>query len=138
MINCVRLTTDAKLPKYANEFAAGADLYSDSDYTVYPNNRMLIGTGIAMEIPHNYCGVIWDRSGLAVKGITTLAGLIDSDYRGEICVLLYNILGSYFDIKKGDRIAQIVILPAPQFEFNEVDSLTTTVRNAGRFGSTGR
>ena len=104
------LATNAKAPVRANDCAAGYDLFSLYNYTLYPHQRLLVQTGIAMEIPDGYYGRIAPRSGWALKyGRDTLAGVIDSDYRGEVGVILYNTDKEIpFNIKMGDRIAQIV------------------------------
>jgi len=135
-----RLSNEAKIPAYQSEEAAGFDLHSIEDVVINPGERKLIGTGLAFEIEKGYEVQIRPRSGLAVKhGITVLnsPGTIDSDYRGEIKVLLINLGNEKFEIKKGDRIAQAVIAPVIQAEIIEVDSLSDTKRGAGGFGSTG-
>jgi len=135
-----RLNNEAKIPAYQSEEAAGFDLHSIEDVVINPGERKLIGTGLAFEIEKGYEVQIRPRSGLAFKhGITVLnsPGTIDSDYRGEIKVLLINLGNEKFEIKKGDRIAQAVIAPVIQAEIIEVDSLSDTKRGAGGFGSTG-
>ena len=126
---------------YAHEGDAGIDLRADGDYTVWTNSRQLIGTGLSIALPEGYAAFVMPRSGLAVKhGVTVLnsPGVIDSGYRGEIKVPLYNS-DAYtpFEIKKGDRIAQLVIMPVVHAELNQVDSLDATERGANGFGSTG-
>jgi len=136
-----RLNNEAKIPAYQSEEAAGFDLHSIEDVVINPGERKLIGTGLAFEIEKGYEVQIRPRSGLAFKhGITVLnsPGTIDSDYRGEIKVLLINLGNEKFEIKKGDRIAQAVIAPVIQAEIIEVDSLSDTKRGAGGFGSTGK
>jgi len=131
---------DKILVLFQGEEAAGFDLHSIEDVVINPGERKLIGTGLAFEIEKGYEVQIRPRSGLAFKhGITVLnsPGTIDSDYRGEIKVLLINLGNEKFEIKKGDRIAQAVIAPVIQAEIIEVDSLSDTKRGAGGFGSTG-
>lgn len=130
---------NSKLPTRGTEHAAGYDLYSLHDYYVYPQEWTMVKTGITMEIPSGYYGRIAPRSGLAYKhGIDTLAGVIDSDYRGEIGVILLNThKEQIFTIKAGDRIAQIIFEKYYTFDFNLVDSLEETNRGEGGFGSTG-
>jgi dUTP pyrophosphatase len=136
-----RLSPKAKIPAYQTEEAAGFDLHSIEDVILKPNERRLISTGLAFEIERGYEIQIRPRSGLAFKhGITVLnsPGTIDSDYRGEIKVLLINLGEEDFEIKEGDRIAQAVIAPVIQASFEEVDTLSETKRGSGGFGSTGK
>ena len=136
-----KLSSDAIIPAYQSELAAGFDLHSVEEYVLKPNERKLIKTGLAFEIEEGYEVQIRPRSGLAFKhGITVLnsPGTIDADYRGEIMVLLINLGDEEFEIKKGERIAQAVIAPVIQAEFVEVDELSITKRGKGGFGSTGR
>lgn len=126
---------------YAHPGDAGIDLRADADYTVWTNSRQLVGTGLSIALPDGYAAFVMPRSGLAVKhGVTVLnsPGVIDSGYRGEIKVPLFNS-DSYtpFEVKKSDRIAQLVIMPVVHAELNRVDSLDTTERGANGFGSTG-
>ena len=138
-----KLREDAIIPAYGTEFAAGADLYAcmDKDITINPGCTEFIHTGIALEIPTGLVGLIYARSGMACKrGLAPAnkVGVIDSDYRGEIMVALYNQSNETKVITSGDRIAQIIIQPVTQFEFNEVDELSDTARGEGGFGSTGK
>jgi dUTP pyrophosphatase len=135
-----RLKKDAIIPAYQSEEAAGFDLHSVEDAVIKRGERKLIKTGLAFEIEKGYEVQIRPRSGLAFKyGISVLnsPGTIDSDYRGEIKVLLINLGEEDFEIKKGDRIAQAVIAPVIQAKIIEVDELSDTKRGAGGFGSTG-
>jgi dUTP pyrophosphatase len=127
-------------PVYSSEQAAGADLKSNEDVTIYPQDWYLVETGVYIEMPKGVVGLIHPRSGLAFKhGITVLnaPGTIDSDYRGEIKVMLYNASDEPFDINKGDRIAQIVFQQYLKAEFILTDMLSSTERGEGGFGSTG-
>ena len=129
-----------QLPVYSSTEAAGADLKSNEDVTIYPGKWMLVGTGIRLEMPKGIVGLIHPRSGLALKhGITVLnaPGTIDSDYRGEIKVLLYNANTEPFDIAAGDRIAQIVFQQYLTVEFLHGRVTEDTDRGVGGFGSTG-
>ncbi len=103
-----------------------------------PGSIVLVPTGIAAAIPQGYVGLIRDRSGLALAGFQTVAGVIDSDYRGEILIAGYYVGKDEMVINDGERIAQMIILPSPQAEIVEVDELSPTDRGAGGFGSTGR
>jgi dUTP pyrophosphatase len=140
MIKAFKLTESAIIPKQNSEGAAGYDLHASHAITIPAGNRSLVDTGISLEIPPSMAGLIWPRSGLAVKeGIDVGAGLIDSDYRGEIKVLLFNHSIFDFKIKKGDRIAQIVFQRVHDAPLIECDSsMSETERGAGGFGSTGK
>ncbi|WP_456479550.1 dUTP diphosphatase [Nautilia sp.] len=136
-----RLSDNAQIPAYQTKEAAGFDLHSADNVVINPGERKLIGTGLAFEIEFGYEVQIRPRSGLAYKhGITVLntPGTIDSDYRGEIKVLLINHGKEPFEIKKGERIAQAVIAPVIQAEIVEAEELGETDRGAGGFGSTGK
>lgn len=137
-----KLCANAIAPAYGSEFAAGADLYAcmEGDVTLEPGETKLIHTGIAMEIPVGYAGLIYARSGLATKrGLAPAnkVGVVDSDYRGEIMVALHNHGTSAQTVAPGERIAQMVITPYLTAEFVEKEELTDTVRGEGGFGSTG-
>lgn len=140
---CVKkLKPSAKLPVYGSAEAAGADLYAclDADIVVAPGESAFIPTGLAMEIPVGYAGLIYARSGLACKqGLAPAnkVGVIDSDYRGEFVVVLHNHSSEPRTVAHGDRIAQLVITPVLTPVFTEVDNLSDTTRAAGGFGSTG-
>lgn len=130
------------LPKYKTEGSAGVDLYANikSQEILKPLDRILIPTGIYVSIPSGYEGQVRPRSGLALKHGITLAnaiGTIDSDYRGEIKVILINLSNEDFIIKRGDRIAQLVFTKYEKIKFVEVDSLNSTDRGIGGFGHTG-
>lgn len=142
-VRFARLDPRAKLPAYASADAAGADLYAltDDPVEIPAGATVLIHTGIAMAIPAGFGGFIYARSGLATKqGLAPAnkVGVIDADYRGEIMVALHNHSGTTRIVGSGDRIAQLVIAPVVQVEFEECDHLDDTVRGAGGFGSTGR
>lgn len=141
-IKIKKLKDDAVVPTRGSKYAAGADLYSaENDLYIEDRQTVMIGTGIAMEIPEGYVGLVYARSGLACKeGLAPAnkVGVIDSDYRGEIKVALYNQSGQKKLVKNGERIAQIVIAPFLAPEFTEVSELDETDRGEGGFGSTGK
>ena len=129
-------------PEYQSLAAAGADLHAflDSDLILKPGERAAVPTGICLEIPQGYEGQVRPRSGLALKngiGLLNSPGTIDSDYRGEVKVILINLGQEPFTIKNGDRIAQIVFSPVIQAEFIPMDKLPGSERGDGGFGSTG-
>lgn len=138
-INVKKLSENATIPTQGTSFAAGYDLYAAEDAVVVCGTRKLIKTNVSMEITPGYYGRIAPRSGLAYKnGIDVLAGVIDSDYRGDIGVILYNTDKNIdFSVKKGDRIAQIIFEACYTATLNNVDNLDNTLRQAGGFGSTG-
>ena len=141
-VNIKKLDERAVIPTYGTEYSAGADLYAilDGDLTIKPNQTEFIKTGLAMEIPYGYVGLIYARSGLACKkGLAPAnkVGVIDTDYRGEIMVALHNHSDKEIIITNKERIAQLVIAPYLKADFNQVESLGDTVRGAGGFGSTG-
>ncbi|MFH1275845.1 MAG: dUTP diphosphatase [Candidatus Woesearchaeota archaeon] len=139
VIKIKRIDSEAILPKYACENDAGMDFFSTETILLQPNERKLISTGISMAIPLGYVGLIWDKSGIANKhGIKTMAGVIDSGYRGEVKILLHNLSTESFLIEKGHKIAQMLIQPITQKEIVEVEELDLdTERGEGGFGSTG-
>lgn len=142
-IKIKKMNKNAKTPYRATSGSAGADLFAciEEDIVLSPNKRMLIPTGIAIELNNPECGAfIFPRSSVSFKSGVSLAncvGVIDSDYRGEIKVPLINHSDEEFIIHSGDRIAQLVILPVIIPSFSEADSLNDTVRGEGGFGSTG-
>lgn len=137
MLKVKRLNENAKLPT-KNLGDAGYDLYCSSPITILPGGRTLAETGIALEIPTGYVGLVWPRSGMAVNwGLDTLAGVIDSTYRGELKVLLYNTSDDVMMFKAGTKIAQLVVQQHAEFEIVETTELSNTERQEGGFGSTG-
>ena len=138
-INVKRLSENATIPTQGTSFAAGYDLYAAEDATIVCGTRKLVKTNISMEITPGYYGRIAPRSGLAYKsGIDVLAGVIDSDYRGDIGVILYNTDKNIdFAVKKGDRIAQIIFEACYSATLNTVENLDNTLRQGGGYGSTG-
>lgn len=131
---------DLPLPAYATVGAAGMDVVSAEDVTIVPGARHAVASGFAVAIPEGYEIQVRPRSGLALKhGITVpnTPGTIDSDYRGELKVILINHGAEDFAIARGDRVAQLVLAPVTQARWTEVDDLDETARGAGGFGSTG-
>jgi len=129
------------LPSYATAAAAGLDLRADQAIALRPGERKLVPTGIALAIPAGYEGQVRPRSGLALRnGITCLnsPGTIDSDYRGEVCVILVNLGQENVELARGERIAQLVVAPVSRVELVQVNELPDTSRGAGGFGHTGR
>lgn len=129
------------LPAYESEHAAGMDLRAAEDAILPPGGRALVATGFAIALPHGFEAQVRPRSGLAAKhGVTVLnaPGTIDADYRGEIKVILINHSAEAFAIKRGDRIAQMIVAPVAHVRLAEAASLSDTARGAGGFGSTGR
>lgn len=140
-INYKRLTIAAEAPKVATAGSAGADISSAADVTIKPGETKLIPTGLVMEIPTGHVGLMFPRSGLSLK--TSLrqpnsVGVIDSDYRGEVRGMFTNTGTCDVVIRRGDRIAQMIVLPIPGVEWVEVAELGKTERGEGGFGSTGR
>ena len=137
-----KLNEKAVIPTYGSPYSAGADLYSAMDeITIAPGETVLVKTGIALELPVGYAGLIYARSGLASKrGLAPAnkVGVVDCDYRGEVMVALHNHSNIPQTVAAGDRIAQLVIAPYIVAEFEETDELSETVRGEGGFGSTGR
>lgn len=141
-VNVTKLDEKAKVPTYGTEYAAGADLYAcmDEPVTIAAGATGFIHTGIAMAIPEGLVGLIYARSGLACKkGLAPAnkVGVIDSDYRGEIIVALYNHSSEAIVVESGERVAQMVITPYVAAQYEEADSLDDTARGGGGFGSTG-
>lgn len=141
-IHVKKLDARAELPTRGSEFAAGSDLRAcmDTPVTIAPGQTVMIHTGLAMEIPVGYAGLIYGRSGLASKrGLAPAnkVGVVDADYRGEIMVALHNHGLEPQTIEHGERIAQLVVTPFLAVGFAEVDDLTETMRGEGGFGSTG-
>jgi dUTP pyrophosphatase len=130
---------DTKTPNYAHGGDAGLDLYSaEEDYVLKPGERKGFLTGIKMEIPNGYAGLVWDKSGLAVKhGIKIMAGVIDSAYRGEIIIVLINLGNENYLVEKNTKIAQMLIQKIERAEIEKVENLNETKRGEDGFGSTG-
>lgn len=144
-IRVQRLLPNAQVPKYAHAGDYGdlaADLYAAEPHTLapagQPGSTGLVRTGLAFEFPSTHGALVEDRSGLAVKGITTLAGVIDPGYRGELKVVVSNLSAQPFVIEEGHRVAQLRIVERIQALFEETSCIDETTRGAGGFGSTGQ
>ena len=142
-ISVKKLNENAVLPTYGSEFSAGADLYAlaEREIVIEPGETVLVHTGLAMEIPEGYAGLIYARSGLASKrGLAPAnkVGVVDADYRGEIMVALHNHSTITQAVAPKERIAQLVVAPFLKAEFEETETLSDTVRGEGGFGSTGK
>ena len=138
-----KLNSQVKLPSYKTEGSSGMDLiaFVDKPIEIKPNNSALIPTGLSIAIPEDFEVQIRPRSGLAAKSnisVLNTPGTIDSDYRGELKVILFNHGNKQFIVKNNERIAQMVLTPILKVDFEEVESLPDTVRGAGGFGSTGK
>jgi dUTP pyrophosphatase len=139
IIRVKTLDDKARIPTKSNHQDAGWDLYASEDSLIKPNHRTLIKTGVALEIEQGFVGLIWPRSGLAVKsGVDVFAGVIDAGYRGEIGVCLFNSSDTEVYIKQGDRIAQVLFQEVPEFTLQKSDNLESTSRGDGGFGSSGK
>ncbi len=142
-VNIKKLNKNATVPTYGSQFSAGADLYAcnDEPIVIKPHQTVLVKTGIAVEIPEGYAGLIYARSGIASKrGLAPAnkVGVVDSDYRGEVMVALHNHSSVAQEIEPNERIAQLVVTPFLKVDFCETDELTDTARGEGGFGSTGK
>ncbi len=143
VIKVKKLNPEAVIPTLGSKSAAGADLYSaeKEDVVIMPGETKFIGTGLAVEIPEGYVGLVYARSGLACKrGLAPAnkVGVIDSDYRGEVKVALHNHGSEAQKVEKGERIAQMVVAPYLSAVYEEAEELSDTERGEGGFGSTGR
>ena len=135
------LNANAKVPAYAQQGDAACDLVSCDEVEILPGGREVVGTGIAVEIPIGFAGFLLPRSGIALRAGVTLMnspGLIDSGFRGELKVVLYNSDNTNsFKVRVGDRIAQLIVLAVPKMIFTQASTLSDTERGGGGFGSTG-
>ncbi|MEA1998466.1 MAG: dUTP diphosphatase [Euryarchaeota archaeon] len=127
-----------KIPQWKNHGDAGLDLHASESMIIMPGKRVMIPLGIQTEFPPNYVAVIKDRSGLALEGLYTHAGVIDSSYRGEWKVIVENAGDISIEIEKGDRVAQVLFLPCFHLIIQEVEQLSVSEREKGGFGSSGR
>jgi dUTP pyrophosphatase len=134
-----QLSRGGRLPAYGSASAAGADLCASEALVIGPGARAAVPTALRVAIPPGHVGLVWPRSGLAVRhGIDTLAGVVDCDYRGEVRVVLVNHGDEPFAIAPGDRVAQLLVQRVERAAFTEAASLDETARGEGGFGSTGR
>src|SRR3989344_2834325 len=138
-IKLKKLHKKAIIPKHAHSSDAGLDLFTIISFEMTPNERKSIPTGIAIEIPEGYVGLIWDKSGLSHKyGIKSFGGVIDSGYRGEIHSGVMNLSDKFFSFEKGQKIAQLIIQKIENVQFEEVEKLSQSQRGEGGLGSTGK
>ena len=132
-----RIHPDAKLPVYGHPGDAGLDLFSVADRDLAPGEVFAVPTGVQVAVPPGHVGLVWDKSGISLKGVHRLAGVIDAGYRGEIQVVMINLGGTPFAIRKGMKIAQMLVQPVTSVTVVESDALDDTSRGQGGFGSTG-
>lgn len=137
-IKVKKLTPEAKLPLRAHATDSGADLFAVERTVLPPRTVTHVHTGVAVELPENTSGIIWGKSSVESKGVKAMAGLIDAPYRGELIVCMYNLNDTEFVFEKGQKVAQLVVLPTLYPGFEEATDLTGTTRGEGGFGSTGR
>ena len=136
--NVLKLEDSATVPTKDNPADAGIDIYTNESHTLQPGERHLFSTGISVEFPAGHVALLWDRSGLGSKGIHRLAGVIDSEYRGEWKVALINLTDEPYEIKAGDKVIQCVLQEFTPVQINEVQQVTETQRGSRGFGSSGR
>lgn len=137
-IQVKKLHPDAIVPSFAHPGDAGMDLFSVEDLVIAPGARASVPTGIAIALPDGYVSLVWDKSGPSHKfGVKTLGGVLDSGYRGEYLIGLVNLGQEPFEIRKGQKIAQLLIQKVERPDIEEVDELSDTSRGTGGFGSTG-
>ena len=132
------LYEDVQVPTYAKPGDAGLDICSREDRVLLPMERHVFMTGLSFAVPDGHVGLVWDRSSMAKKGIKSAGGVMDCDFRGELGVVLVNLSGEEYQIKKGDKIAQLLIQPVISAHVQIVEELNETQRGLGGFGSTGR
>ncbi|MFA6338508.1 MAG: dUTP diphosphatase [Candidatus Paceibacterota bacterium] len=134
-----KLDKSAILPNYANHDDAGLDLYSNENVTLKPGERFSVATGVAIEIPKGYVGLIWDKSGLSHNfGLKTLGGVVDAGFRGEVKVGIVNLSKKVYKFEKGHKVAQMVIQKKESVKVKEVTSLADSQRGKKGFGSSGK
>ena len=132
-----RIHPEAKLPVYGHPGDAGLDLFSVIEREIGPGEVFAVPTGIQVALPAGHVGLVWDKSGIALKGVHRLAGVIDAGYRGEVQVVMINLGPAPFAVRKGMKIAQMLVQPVVTVSVVETDSLDDTSRGQGGFGSTG-
>ncbi len=133
-----RLNGEAKLPSYAHPGDVGLDLYSMEDRIIAPMEHARFFNGFALEFPEGYAAIVKDKGSISKAGLHTMGGVFDAGYRGEYNVHLVNLSQEPYTVEKGDKIAQLVILPVAIAELEEVEELSDSSRGEGRFGSTGK
>ena len=132
-----RINPEAKLPVYGHPGDAGLDLFSVADRDLAPGDVFAVPTGVQVAVPAGHVGLVWDKSGISLKSVHRLAGVIDAGYRGEVQVVLINLGAAPFAVRKGMKIAQLLVQPVAAVTVVEADSLDDTSRGEGGFGSTG-
>jgi len=132
-----RISPQAKLPSYGHPGDAGLDLYAAADHVLRPGEAFAVPTGIKVAVPKGYVGLIWDKSGISLKGVHRLAGVVDAGYRGEVQVVMINLGERPFEIKAGMKVAQMLIQPVVAVSVAEAPDLGETSRGESGFGSTG-
>ncbi len=132
-----RIHSEAKLPVYGHPGDAGLDLFSVVDRELAPGEVFAVPTGIQVAVPDGHVGLVWDKSGISLKSVHRLAGVVDSGYRGEVQVVMINLGAAPFAVRKGMKIAQMLVQPVAAVEVVESDSLDGTSRGEDGFGSTG-
>ena len=140
-ISYLKLDSELPTPRHAHEGDGGVDLFTRKDFRLEPGERALIPTGVAIAVPAGFAGLLVPRSGLANRhgfGVVNSPGLIDAGYRGEVKVILINHGSKAVDVSRGERIAQLVVVPVAVQDWVEVDELPDSIRGDGGFGSTGR
>jgi dUTP pyrophosphatase len=137
-LNVKRLRGDAVLLSRAHHNDAGIDLFSCGEHSIAPHTTFPISTGIALEIPDGYVGLVWDKSSIGSKGIKTLGGVVDAGYREEVKVIVHNLNTTPYIFSHGDKVAQILIQKVELFDISEVEELSDSLRGVNGFGSTGK
>ena len=137
-IKIKKLQPDAIIPSYAHPGDIGMDLYSREDYVIEPNTSHLFDIGIAMEFDEGYGAIVMDKGSVSKQGVHTMGGVFDAGYRGTYMIHLFNHGAKPFEVKKGQKIAQIVVLPVQIPTLTEVNELSDSARGEGAFGSTGK
>jgi dUTP pyrophosphatase len=132
-----RIHPEAKLPVYGHPGDAGLDLFSVVDRELGPGEVFAVPTGIQVAVPAGHVGLVWDKSGISLQGVHRLAGVVDSGYRGEVQIVMINLSAAPFAVKKGMKIAQMLVQPVAAVSVVESGSLDGTSRGEGGFGSTG-
>lgn len=137
-IKIKKLYPETKLPNYAHEGDVGLDLYAMKDFTVQPMEHVRIYHGFALEFPNGYAAIVKDKGSISKAGLHQMGGVFDAGFRGEYNTHLVNLSDQEYVIEKGDKVAQLVIVPVEIVELEQVDELSDSSRGEGRFGSTGR
>ncbi|MBM3305185.1 MAG: dUTP diphosphatase [Candidatus Aminicenantes bacterium] len=132
-----RIHPEARLPAYGHPGDAGLDLFSVVDREVGPGEVFAVPTGIQIAVPAGHAGLVWDKSGISLQGVHRLAGVVDAGYRGEVRVVLVNLGAAPFAVRKGMKVAQLLVQPVASVSVTEVEDLDDTARGQGGFGSTG-